>query len=79
MIKVFSVDRVEGDILVCIDDDRNVYEFKRSVIGDLHEKDVFSADYQNDGIHNVTLLPEEKEERIKRAEERLKRLFGNSN
>ena len=71
MKKIFSIDRIEGKIAVCIsDDDYNVEVPVDSLCG-MGVRDVFSACLSVDEINEITPMPEERDRRIERNRKRL--------
>ena len=78
MKKVFSVDRIEGDIAVCISDDDIKLDINKEILGGMTVNDVFSAELDGESISDVVPMPEERDRRLKRNRERLQRLFDRS-
>ncbi len=74
MKKIYSVDRIEGNIAVVICDDGKIIQTERENIGLLCEKDVFSATEKDGIFFELTPVPEERDRRLKAAKERLERL-----
>ena len=62
--KIFSVDRFEGNIAVCISDDDEVVCVPQEVLCGLKPTDVFSASMKDEGIVDITPMPEERDRRI---------------
>ena len=71
MKKIFSVDRIEGDIAVCISDDDDKVDVPLSALGGMGVRDVFSACLSGDEISDITPMPEERDRRIKSNRTRL--------
>ena len=76
---VYSIDRFEGDIAVVVCDDGRVLEINVEKLGDLRERDVFSADEVDGKLYDIIPLPEERERRLAAARERLNRFKAKSN
>jgi hypothetical protein len=64
MKKVFSIDRIEGNIAVCISDDDLTLHVPTSVLGDMRVRDVFSAVVVGETLTDVVPMPEERDRRI---------------
>ena len=64
MKTVFSIDRIEGNIAVCVSDDGVTVQVPVSVIGEMRVRDVFSATVEGDDLLCVEPMPEERERRI---------------
>ncbi len=78
MKKIFSIDRIEGDIAVCISDDDIKLDVEKSKLGDMSVNDIFSAEYLNGDISEIVPMPDERDRRLKANRERLERLFKRS-
>ena len=76
---VYSIDRFEGDFAVVVCDDGRVLEINVEKLGDLRERDVFSADEVDGKLYDIIPLPEERERRLAAARERLNRFKAKSN
>mgnify|MGYP003291320215 CR=1 FL=1 len=76
MKKIFSLDRVEGDIAVCISDDDIQVDVPLSTLGDMKVHDIFSAELNGDRLSEIVPMPEERDRRLKVNRERLHRLFN---
>ncbi len=74
MKKIFSLDRLEGDIAVCISDDDIKVDVPVSQLGGMKAHDVFSAEFDGDKLTNILPMPEERDRRLKANYERLHRL-----
>ena len=72
--KIFSVDRLEGELAVCISDDDVEITVPASILGGLEARDVFSARIEGDTLTDIVHLPEEKERRIESSRSRLRAL-----
>ena len=79
MKKIFSVDRLEGDLAVCISDDGEQLIFPLSDLGGMKAHDVFSAEIDGETLEEITPLPEERDRRLKANKERLQRLINRKN
>ena len=75
MKTVFSLDRIEGDIAVCISDDDLQIDVPVSSLMGMKVHDVFSADIEGEALTNVTPMPEERDRRLAANRARLQRLF----
>ena len=76
MRKIFSLDRFEGEIAVCISDDDEKFDLPRSLVGDMRQHDVFSAEIDGDSLCDIIPMPLERDRRIAENKARLDRLFG---
>ena len=74
MRKIFSLDRIEGEIAVCISDDEEQLDISLQSLGGLKAHDVFSAEIVGDSLVDVVPMPEERERRLEANRERLHRL-----
>ena len=79
MRKIFSLDRVEDDIAVCISDDDIQIDIPLKDLGGLEVHDVFSAEYEGGEISDVTPRPDERDRRLTDHRERLIKLIKRSN
>ena len=71
MKKIFSVDRIEGELAVCISDDDDKIDVPLSELCGLDVRDVFSAELNGDKISDVMPMPEERDRRLERNKKRL--------
>ncbi len=73
-----TLDRIEGNIAVCLDDENNIYETDKEYLKEIKEGYSFIADIENDIITVKDTLDEQN--RLNRAAraERRRRLFKNS-
>ena len=78
MKKIFSIDRVEGDIAVCISDDDIKLDIERERLCGMTVNDIFSAEYDGESISDIIPMPEERDRRLKENRERLQRIFNRS-
>ena len=79
MKKIFSIDRIEGEVAVCISDDEVILDVPRSTLGEMSARDIFSAEINGDGsLTEIVPLPEERDRRIAANKERLRRLAKRS-
>lgn len=76
MRKIFSLDRFEGEIAVCISDDDEKFDVPRTSLGALELHDVFSAQIDGESLVDIIPMPEERDRRIAENKARLARLFG---
>ena len=79
MKKIFSIDRVEGDLAVCIADDEHQIICPLSALGGLTARDVFSAEINGEALSDITPMPEERDRRLQNNRERLLRLAQKKN
>ena len=75
MRKIFSLDRFEGEYAVCISDDDEKFDLPKSLVGDLRQHDIFSAEIDGESLCDIIPMPEERERRIAANKARLKRLI----
>lgn len=78
MKKIFSIDRAEGDIFVCISDDDETVNVKRELLCGMQVRDVFSAELSDGKLTEITPMPEERDRRLEANRARLKRLLERS-
>ena len=64
MEKIFSVDRIEGDVAVCVSDDDLTLHVPASVLGDMRVRDVFSAVVVGETLADIVPMPDERDRRI---------------
>ena len=64
MKTVFSIDRIEGQIAVCISDDDLTLYVPTSLLGDMRVRDVFCAKVVGETLTDVVPMPEERDRRI---------------
>ena len=62
--KIFSLDRIEGDIAVCVSDDDTVINMPISLLEGLGVNDVFSAVIRENTLTEITLMNDERDRRI---------------
>ena len=79
MKKIFSIDRAEGDLFVCISDDDEKFDLPRAMLEGFHQNDIFSAEIKGESLENIIAMPEERDRRIAKNKERLARLFNRGN
>ena len=71
-----AVDRIEGDYLVCCDDETlEIRHLLRADYPTLKPNDVLLLTEENGNVISLELLEDETETRLRAAEERLHRLF----
>ncbi len=71
-----AVDRIEGDYLVCCDDETlEIRHLLRADYPTLKPNDVLLLTEENGKVISLELLEDETETRLRAAEERLHRLF----
>ncbi len=74
---IMSIDRIEGETVVCFDGDGKEYLFKKSTIPSAADGRVFLAESDDGKSYEfVSYLPNEEKRRRESAEEQLHRLFG---
>ena len=79
MKKIFSIDRVEGDLAVCISDDEQQVICPLSSLGGLTARDVFSAEVDGETLSDIVPMPEERDRRLQKNKERLLHLAQKKN
>ncbi len=62
--KIFSLDRIEGDIAVCVSDDDTVINMPISLLEGLGVNDVFSAVMRENTLTEITPMNDERDRRI---------------
>lgn len=76
--KIFSLDRIEGDIAVCVSDDDDVINVPIASLEGLAVGDVFSAGTDGKRLVEITPMPEERDRRIARNRAMLRALARRS-
>ncbi len=76
--KIFSLDRLEGDLAVCISDDDEVVAVTLDSLGGLEVRDVFSARIDGDRLVDIIPMPGERDKRLSRNRARLHALAKRS-
>ena len=71
MSKIFSFDRLEGDMAICVSDDDEVVVLPAATLKGLAVRDVFSADVLEGGLVNIIPEPCERERRVAESRARL--------
>ena len=79
MKKIFSIDRAEGDLFVCISDDDETVNVKKELLGGMQVRDVFAAVIAGGTLTEITPMPEERDRRLEANRARLKKLIERSN
>lgn len=79
MKKIFSLDRIEGDVAVCISDDDIQIDVPLAALGEIKVHDVFSAELDGEKLSDITPMPEERDRRIIANKDRLHRLAKRHN
>ena len=75
-----AVDRIEGEYLVCCDDETmNIRHLLRAEHPTLLPNDVLLITEENGRLLSVEHLKEETDARLRKAEERMHRLFKRKN
>lgn len=75
MKQKFSLDRIEGDIAVCYDENENKYEFSVSLLG-LARGSLFEATVIDGTPTEIVYLEQETLSKKKQMKQRLDSLFG---
>ena len=71
-----AVDRIEGDFLVCCDDETlNIRHLLRAEFPSFQPNDILLLTEENGNVTTVELLKDETEARLREAKERMHRLF----
>lgn len=78
MKKIFSIDRAEGELFVCVSDDDETVNVKKELLGGMQVRDVFSAKLSDGKLTEITPMPEERDRRLEENRARLKRLIERS-
>ena len=78
MKKIFSIDRFEGEIAVCISDDDIQIDVSRKELGEMKVHDIFSAELQGERLTEIIPMPEERDRRLKENRARLHALARRS-
>lgn len=69
--KIFSLDRVEGELAVCVSDDDEQIVVPKNTLGGLEVHDVFSARVDADRLVDIVPMPEERDSRLNANRSRL--------
>ena len=69
--KIFSIDRFEGELAVCLSDNDDVVVVTVASLGGLVPNDIFAAFIEGDKLIEITPMPEERDRRIERNRKRL--------
>ena len=65
--KIFSLDRLEGSLAVCISDDDDVVVVDKGMLGDLCVRDVFRAYLVGDTLSEIEPDEVERDRRIEQS------------
>ena len=76
MKAIFSIDRIEGELAVCISDDDLQIDLPLSSLMGMKVHDVFSAKLDGETLTDIVPMPEERDRRLAKNRERLHRLFN---
>ena len=76
--KIFSLDRIEGELAVCISDDDVEIIVPKEALGNLETRDVFSARIEEKTLVDIVPLPCERDRRIEGNRSRLHALAKRS-
>ena len=74
MKKIFSFDRLEGEIAVCVSDDDVQIDVPVESLGGMKVHDVFSAELDSGILKNIVPMPDERDRRLQTNLDRLHRL-----
>ncbi|MGM9643601.1 MAG: hypothetical protein ACI3X1_00775 [Eubacteriales bacterium] len=69
--KIFSLDRAEGELAVCVSDDDEQIVVPKNTLGGLEVHDVFSARIDGDRLVDIVPMPEERDSRLNANRSRL--------
>ncbi len=69
--KIFSFDRVEGELAVCISDDDDQIIVPVAELSGLCVRDVFSASVKDGHLLDITSMPDERDRRLQSNRSRL--------
>lgn len=69
--KIFSVDRFEGELAVCISDSDDVVVVPVASLDGMQPRDIFSAFQDGDVLNDITPMPEERDRRLREFRARL--------
>ncbi len=69
--KIFSIDRLEGELAVCISDDDVQVTVPCSSLRGMSARDVFSARIEGEKLVEIEPMPEERELRLEKNRSRL--------
>lgn len=69
--KIFSLDRVEGELAVCVSDDDEQIVVPKNALGGLEVHDVFSARVDGDRLVDIMPMPKERDRRLNANRSRL--------
>ena len=71
MKKIFSIDRIEGELAICVSDDGDVVEVPQDALCGMGARDVFCAELEDGQISGAEPMPEERDRRLERNKKRL--------
>ncbi len=71
MKKTFSIDRIEGELAVCISDDGEKVVVDVKELGGMAVRDIFHAELSGGVLANITADTEERDLRLARNHARL--------
>jgi hypothetical protein len=74
--KLLVIDRFEGDVAVCLDDEERAFDLPRTAVADLGEGECFRAAVEGERVEFIKAMPEETARRRAEAEAMLASLFG---
>lgn len=75
MRKIFSIDRIEGNLAVCISDDEEQIVIPTNALSSFSVHDVFSAEVNGKKLENIIPMPEERDRRIAANKERIRKII----
>ena len=76
MKKIFSIDRLEGRLAVCIADDGECIITPIDSLAGMKARDVFSAETDGETLSDIIPLPDERDKRLREGHEMLQRLLN---
>ena len=79
MKKIFSIDRIEGNIAVCLSDDGDSILAPIDSLMGMRARDVFSAETDGNTLMGITPLPDERDKRLREGRELLEKLISKKN
>lgn len=70
------LDRFEGDVAVCLDDDSNKYHISSAILDDICEGDIFKVEFDGESFSCPVALKDETEQKKSDISKRMKKLFS---
>jgi len=62
--KIFSLDRFEGEMAVCVSDGDEVIVVPKESLGEIYVRDVFSARVEGGELCDIVPMPKERDKRL---------------